>query len=554
MTGTAVLGSSGCGVSNLIITSPGKGHFHAMLAVPDDDTTGQSATARFYAVTADGTRVGLADITTSRALGARPIDLDVSHATAIAIDFLSAPKTLLYGMKLSGAAWVLRTPAMSGAGTAVGATPVNLATATLSCNAYAITSPLSVTDVSIPASGGEELTGCGQMTLATPAKGTLALRFGTEDHSIAGSTTTLSVRVLDAHGLLLRKVFGVTALGTGLYPLWVDLSGASTVTLGDVSNTDGKLVVTGLGILPRALPPYTFANRMIVGNSSPAGVVVNPAAFVSKCNTYVGTSDTTVAHVPVFADTYLVASSGCGTTGLILGPQAQGRFHALFGVPDTLAAGPQPTVKVVVQDRTNHPLFVRTYTAQYGHAGIPVDFSVTHASVVSFAFTGPQAVLYDLHLIGHVSAYDVTYPASEPLVLTRGGVAIKPSDFTVMCNASVATSDQALVQATSLEQWALVGAACGTATLTLTGTTYPRHLFRARIGIGAGEPPTTIVNVEFNVLNQAGTIIRHTTWPVRYGYGPLLNPSVSLAGGVALQIVWNAANTAPVVVYGMTAS
>ena len=552
MTGTAIYGSTGCGVANLIITSPGTGHFHAMVAVPDDDTTGQTATVRVYVVTADGAGRGFVDISTSRAQGPRPIDIDVSHATAIAIDFLGSPVTLIYGPTLSGTARVLRTPATPGSSVPVGAAPVNLAAVTRSCNAYAITNPLSVTEVSIPPSGGESLTACGQLTLATPAQGTLALRFGTEDHSPAGSTGTVSVRVLNSKGLLLRKVFGMTALGTGLRPLWVDLHGASTVIVADTGNA--TVIITGLGIIPHAVPAYTISNRIIAGNTSSTGVPIDPTAFVSQCNASIGTSDTTVAHAPVFAGTYLVASSGCGTSGLILGPHANGTFHALFGVPDDTSTGPRPTVKVVVQDRTNHPLFVHTYSGQFGQAGIPVDFSVTHASVVSFAFSGTKAILYDMRLIGDVTAFDVVYPASEPLVLTPGGVAIKPSDFTVSCNASVATTDQALVQAASLEQWALVGTACGTATLTLTGTSYPRHLFRARIGIGAGQSPTSNVKVEFNVLNKAGKIVRHTTWSVRYGYGPLLNPGVSLAGGVALQIVWTSASTAPAVVYGMTAS
>jgi hypothetical protein len=283
-------------------------------------------------------------------------------------------------------------------------------------------------------------------------------------------------------------------------------------------------------------------------------------SFVSTCNAYVGTSDTSVAGEPLFAGTYIDAPVGCGATRLIFAPLADGTLHALFGVPANAPGGAQPRVTVVASSRDNTPLYRRTFRAAYGAPGVPIDVPLrrgtSHVSVLSFtAFAGARSVLYDLRLTGTAGVYAVLYPPVVSPLSTPGGVAVSPYDFTRQCNAYVATNDLQLVGEVALQDWALSGTACGEADLALSGTRYPHNQFSARLGIQNQATPDSTVTMRFAVIDATGKVIRHKDFVVRYGYGPLLNPRISLAGGARLAIMWLANNTnANVAVYAMTAS
>jgi hypothetical protein len=408
--------------------------------------------------------------------------------------------------------------------------------------------------VGIPTSGAVSGTGCGQVTVAIPphTRGTLALRYGADDKSGNGNEL-LYMRALDASGRLLRKAIGIAAVGTGLQSLWVDLTDARTVQLTIDGGTAVTIDITAAGIVHRRVPPYVTPNRVQSGGSPGGSIAIDPRAFASRCNSSVGSDDITVARAPILGGTYLSTNS-CGAASLFFCcTNAVGTFHARFGVPDSETAGKPATVKVIVKDKDDHVLRQRSYSALGGTPGSSIDVNVKRASIISFAFGGASGVLYAMRLTGLATISERIYPPSAPPVETRRGVAINPNDFATQCNASVATQDQRLVGATTLEGWALTGEACGQANLALAGTTFPRHDFYARVGIELGEPPNTVVTVRFKVLNAAGKVIRSARVNARYGYGtqPV---HLSLRSGRTVQIVWDTQTLSGTVVYALTAA
>jgi len=574
LTGTAVEAASGCGSAVLPLDVSGLGRFHARFGVSDDDTSGQQAVVRINVLDPNGFNLYTGDVTAQRG---RPgtIDLDVTHAVAIKFSFLKRPTTYLYGARLTGGARSLTPVQAAGNTLPAGATPVNMATVGASCNINKVssTTALTVTFVGIPAAGALAGTACGAFTLAFPAhaRGTLVLRYGADDTGEPFSDLTLAnpdeflyARAFDATGRLLRKATGVAAVGAGLQPLWLDLSGARTVQLAIDGSSAVKIDITSVGVLPGRVAPFVTPNRVQSGGSPRGSVAIDPRDFASLCNVNIRDSDAAVARRPILGGTYLSTFS-CGSASLFFCcTNAEGVFHARFGVPDTETAGKPATVTVIVKDKDDHVLLRRSYSALGGTPGARMDLPLRiGASIVSFAFGGVSGLLYDLRLTGIATISERIYPPTEPPIDVPHGVAINPHDFAVHCEAKVATQDQRLVGATTLEGWALSGigdAGCvsGAATeadLALAGTHYPRHAFYARVGIDLGEPPATIVTFHFNVLNGAGKVLRAVKVDARYGYGP--QPvHLSLKNGATVQIVWDAQRTGPpsgTAVYAMTA-
>lgn len=555
MTGTAVQASTGCGTALLPLNKPRQGRFRAMVVVADTDSSGQPAVVRVRVLDAASFSLFAGDVT---ALKGHPttIDVDVSHAVAIQLSFLASPLTYLYDAHLTGAARALNPVVTPSGALPAGATPFDTTGAALSCNMSraSATTPLTVTLVGLPTAGSFSGTGCGQITLplSPQTHGTLALRYGADDTSHAG-LADLALRALDAQGHLLRKAIGVATVGTGLQPLWVDLSGARTVQLLIEGGTDIKIDITGLSILPGRVAPHVPPNRVQSGGSPSGSVAVDPRAFASRCNSSVGSSDVTVAHTAIPGGTYL-STYACGAASLFFCcTNAEGTFHARFAVPDTVAAGKSATVTVIVQNRGYHVLRQASYAARGGTSGVSIDISVTRASVISFLFGGASGVLYAMRLSGSATISEYIYPPGAPPVAVAGGVAINPSAFTLHCNAQVVTVDQRLVGATTLEGWALAGEACGSASLSLASTPYPRHDFYAQVGIELGEAPDSATVVVFNVLNPAGKVVRSAKLIVRYGYGTQA-VHLSLAGGAVVQILWPTRSLSGTVVYALTAA
>ena len=558
-TGTALWGES-CGAAVLYIDNPGSGHFHAMIGVANSDTSGNPAEVRVRAVGSDGYDNSFVVVKAARS-AAVPIDMDFSNSSALEITFPSnnEPKTVVWDFHLSGAAWTVASAAFNGNALPAGARPIDVGAISRGCNAYQLTDPISATLVTVPANSGLWLTACGTatFTIPSPRTGTLVLRFGTTDDSV-DPRSTLAVRVLDANGQIVRKVMGVALLGDGLAPLWVDVGGGTTVqitvdcSLDVICSTSNHVVITALGILPGGVSPYAIHDRLASAHSPNRSVVVSPDAFVSKCNSSIGTSDTSVAQHPVYALTYF-ATYSCGSSSLIFCcTPAVGTFYAKFGVPDTASAtgGAQPSMSVTVKDKDNHVLRSLKVRAQYGTPGTPVAINIDEASVLSFAFDGNNALLYDMRLKGTATISDLFFPPSVPPVFPRRGVAISPGAFTRQCNAYVGTTDLRLVGATTLEGWSLYGLGCGEADLTLSGSRHRWTDFYARVGFKIAESPAATVVIRLNVVDRSGKSLRHYDKLILYGYGtqPV---HVSLAGGAVLQIQWLNTNDTSVI-YAMT--
>jgi len=554
--GSAVEAEGGCGMAVLPLDVSGQGQLRASFGVSDNDTTGQPAVVRIRVLDPYGFNLYTGDVTAQHGSPAT-INVDVTHAVAVQMDFLKSPKTFVYGVHLTGGARSLTPVQTSGAGLPAGARPVDMSAVAASCNANKVssTTPLTVTRVGIPAASSVSGTGCGTFMLAFPAntRGTLALRYGADDTSTGGNEV-LFARAFDATGRLLRKATGVASVGAGLQPLWLDLSGVRTVQLAIDGGTDVKVDITAVGVLPGRMAPYVTTNLVQSGGSTRRSVAIDPHAFASRCNSGIGSSDVAVARRPVPGGAYLSTYS-CGSASLFFCcTNAQGVFHTRFGVPDTETAGKPATVTVIVEDKNNHVLSRRSYSALGGNPGVSIDIPLRlGASVVSFAFGGASGLLYDLRLTGIATISERIYAPSEPPVEVPRGVAVNPHDFSVHCNSNVATEDQRVVGATTLEGWALVGEACGEADLALAGTKYPRRDFYARVGIALGEPPNTVATFHFNVLNGAGKVIHSTKIQARYGYGtqPV---HVSLRGGATVQIIWDSQTLSGTVVYAMTAA
>lgn len=250
--GAGIQATTGCGEATLIVAVPGSGHIQARFAVDDSDTTGGSAIVRARVFGHTGYLLRATSTVITKKDGAKPIDLDISGATAISFDFPSAPITDLYNIRLTGSARARRPASGLGNTIPAGAVPVSAASASLACNAYVATQPSMVSRVQVPAAGGIELDGCGVLTFRLPsaADGTFAVRYGTSDAvKYAAAPSVLSLRVFDAQGRLLRKAVGLSHLGGGLQPLWVSTLGGRTVTLTDEAGGSDKVEVTGFAQL-----------------------------------------------------------------------------------------------------------------------------------------------------------------------------------------------------------------------------------------------------------------------------------------------------------------
>ncbi len=102
-----------------------------------------------------------------------------------------------------------------------------------------------------------------------------------------------------------------------------------------------------------------------------------------------------------------------------------------------------------------------------------------------------------------------------------------------------------------MQEWALaLTPNCDTASLTLSKLP---AILQCTWASGLAENPDTLVKMRFEVLTSAGHSLRHLTVPVRYGNGPI-TIGLDLTGGAALQISYQGATQAMVVVYAMTAS
>lgn len=555
MTGTAVSAEAGCGTAVLPLAVPGQGHFHARFGVSDADTTGQQAVVRLRVLDRSGFTLSTDDVTARRG-SPSAIDVDVTHAVAVELDFLKSPQTLLYDIHLTGTARALAPVQMTGSGLPAGATPINMSAVAVSCNAQKApaTKPLTVSGVGLPAASSVSGTGCGAFTLAFPAAahGTLALRYGADDTSVHGNEV-LFARGFDARGRLLRKATGVAAIGAGLQPLWLDLTGVRSVQLAIDGGTDVVVDITAVGVVPGRIAPYVASNLVQTGGSAHGSVAIDPQAFSSRCNSLVGNGDVALAQQPIPGGTYL-ATYSCGSASLFFCcTSAEGIFHARFGVPDSDTSGKPATVTVIVKDKDDHVLRRHSYSALGGNPGVRIDVDIHRASIISFVFGGASGLLYDLRLSGGATISERIFAPSEPPTATRGGVAIDPHDFTVHCNAGVASTDQRVVGDTTLESWALLGEACGEADLALDKMHYPRHDLYARVGIALGEPSNTIATFHINLLDGAGKVVRSTKVSARYGYGtqPV---HVSLRGGTTVQILWDTQTLSGSVVYALTAA
>lgn len=551
-TGTAIGDGAGCGAMVLLLDVPGPGRFSATYGVGDADTSGQPAGVRIHVLDRDGFSLSITTVTAAHG-AAVPIAVDVARAVALEIDSFGHATGYLYNVGLGGTARVLAPAAGSGSILPAGAKPVNMAGAAYGCNGFAEKPPASVAAVVVPATGAAYLQACGQFALTIPShtRGALVLRYGMDDGAARGAML-LSLRALDAGGRLLRKAVGVAAVGGGLQPLWIDLGNVRTiqVTADNVSISEGGIDVTGVGILPRGVPPYVPQNRTISGGGPNGAVVVDPLAFAVQCNSNVGGSDVTVAHETVLRQTYL-NNTACGTASLFFCcTNARGTFHALFGLYDDDTATARATVRMVVKDKDDHVLRRQTLTVTYGTPRA-LDVDVKLASVIYFSFSGDASALYDLRLTGIATVSQYILPPSAPPVEVPNGVAVDPHDLAVQCNMSVTSGDVRLIGATTLEGWALNPADwCGEADLNLRTSRYPRHAFYARVGIKLGEAPTTNVTVTLNALNAAGKVIRSAAINARYGYGtqPV---HLSLAGAATVRIKASAGGS---IVYALTAA
>ncbi len=267
-----------------MLNHPSSGRLQANFAVADEDTTGKAATVQVSVIGRDGYPISFEDVTTSRTLGMRPINVAVTDAVAIDVSFTTAPMTLVYNFALSGPARALAPATGNGSQLLAGATSIGMANAQYTCNAAAATDPLTVTLAGLTPGATDTGTGCGQITMGLPggANGTLVMRYGALDTSRAGDHEKLSVRVLDAKGNLLHKATGIPLLGAGLRPPWIDLRGGSTIVMTIDGGTGVKVAVTAVGIIPGHLPEYTYLNR-IISNLQPIGKDIALRVWSIEC-------------------------------------------------------------------------------------------------------------------------------------------------------------------------------------------------------------------------------------------------------------------------------
>jgi len=541
----------------LYLNAPARGHFRASFAV-SDAATGASSVLRLFLIGVGGILLRTADVKASKG-AAQAVNFDVSGGMTLALTFPTPTDSYVYGVGLSGAARALVTTPLIGGGLPVGGTPVPAGAVHLDCNARPSTQVSAVSALAITATGSLQMEGCGKITVAIPPSAgaalALALRYGVNDTSAYSSIPTqVGLRVLDSGGHLLRKAIGLTYLGSGLQPIWVNLAGGSTATftVESTGRPTGQLVVAGLSFLPSAVAAHHNPDHEEFGSPSGAPVPISADAVVGLCNADLGSADVTVANHPVPRYTYM-AVEGCGTAELIM-TDARGSFSAKVGVSDA-STTPTITAHLIVLDQNSKPLSTMNVNVRQGQPGARIGASITGASIVRVTFTGnAYAVLYDMRLSGHATLYDRVFPASEPPVSTKGGTAIDLRAATVSCNVHVTTQDIGLIHQVALEQWALYLNGCGTAILNIASLHTPHKLFSASYGIALQDPTVLIGHLQLTVLDAQGKQVRQATFVTRAGYGPR-RAAISLVGGASLRIAASyVPPDGPLVVYALTAS
>ena len=535
--GTAITDPDNCGQGYLFLSAPGTGHFTASAAFADDATivSGGAPALRIFVLGSNGYTSRSLDVVLSKGT-TRAIDIDVAGAVALAVSFPNGAQVYLFNMHLTGTAQLRRATPLPVDGAATGGTPVSASRIRFDCNDHQSTTPKSVSHVTLTAAQAIDLSSCGSVTITLPpGQGdTLALRYGASDGSDYTSVPTVfDVRVLDNAGHLLRKAVGLAFLGGGLQPIWVNVAGGATVTLViDTGNAD--LEVTELRLLMGQYTLHPNPNHNEFGSPSGAPVSIVPEAFAVDCNAHPGTNDITVNRLPVLRDTYL-SGTMCGVASLIM-TSAHGSFHALVGIDDSNGATKTASIKLTVLDQDSHPLFSTSARAELGRPGVSLNAPITRGSIVKLEFSDP-IVVYNLQLFGHATFYDRVFPPSQPPVSTPGGAVLNPRAFKVDCNTAVSRSDILLIHEAALEQWALDGQQCGTATLDLRTLPHARATFGGRFGIAASDQHYKVGHVQVHVLGGAGKVLRTVILTAREGYGP--QPfSIGLAGASSIKLTW----------------
>ncbi|MDB5076199.1 MAG: hypothetical protein JWO42_2378 [Chloroflexi bacterium] len=535
-TGAGIVNIDGCGMAYLNVSVPAAGHFVAKLALDDAATVaGTAPLARVFVVGPGGYVLHTLDASTTKGV-VKQIDVDAAGALLLAIAFPNAAKSYLFGAHLTGSGLVRTQIPLSGSGAPAGASPVTSAQEHFECNAHIFSEVRSVSRITIPTGKAIEFTSCGKTTVQVPSgsTGTLAMRVGASDVSEFTSVPMVFVaRVLDSGGHLLRKSVGLVFQGGGLQPFWVNVTGGATVVLTHDS-ARGYLEVVGLSYLPTQYKLHPNPDHHVFGSPTGGPVSIVPEAFADSCNANPGTTDITVHNQAVLRETYIYGND-CGVTSLIM-TNAAGRFHALLGVDDASGAGKTASAKVTVLDQNARPLFTSTVRNAIGMPGVPIDVSITGASIVKLEFSGVP-VLYDMRMTGHATLYDRVFPPSEPPVVIHGGVPVNPTAFTVGCNTHVSKQDFLMIHAAALEQWTLDGQGCGTAVLNLKGTHFPHHAFGGLFGLAAADQRYKLGHVQLEVLGANGKPLRTLVLVAREGYGPR-RFLISLDGGSSLRMTW----------------
>ena len=535
--GAAATNVDGCGQAYLFVSAPGAGRFQAQIALAADATiaAGGLPEARLFVLGGNGYASRSLDITLAKGV-AKTIDLDIGGAVTLAIGFPNGAQTYIYAIHLTDTARVRHVASLQGGGLASGGTAVAASQLSFTCNAAPTTTPKGVSHVLIPTASAIEMTSCGVTTLRVPtgATGTLAARFGAGDLSDYTTVPTVfDVRVLDAAGHLLRKAIGLAFLGGGLQPIWVSLAGAATVTF-TADSGSAVLELVGLALLPGRYKQHPNPDHNEFGSPTGAPVSIVPESFAIDCNAHPGDADITVDHVAVLRDTY-VSGTNCGVASLVM-TSARGSFQALVGLNDTTSPEKSGVVKLTVVDQNSHPLFQTSARATIGTPAIALRAPITGASIVKLEFTGPS-VVYDLQLTGRATFYDRIFPPSEPPTSIKAGAPLNPLAFAVGCNTAVSRTDILLIHAAALEQWALDGQLCGTASLNLRSITGPHAVFAGRYALPAAEYGSKDGRVQLRVLGSNGKVLRTITLIARDGYGPVPF-QISLAGATRIELFW----------------
>ena len=549
--GVALHNNDGCGQALLYLNDPASGHFQASLAV-SDAATASSTVLRLFLLAPGGALLRTTDVKAVKGK-VQAVDFDVAGGVTLAFTFPTQTESYIYRIKLTGTARARAATSLSDGGMPVGGAAVPVSALQFTCNAAALSQATTVSALVIPTTRALQLDACSKITVQIPsaARGALTLRYGQNDSSDYSSLPTqVGLRVLDAAGHLLRKAIGLTYLGSGLQPIWVNLAGASTVTFTiDAGNSNVSLVITGLSFLPSAVAPHYNPDRQDYGSPSGAFIPLAPNAVFGICNAILGTADLTVNRQLVPRNSYLSVTH-CGVAELIM-TNATGIFSARLGVSDATDSR-EVTAHLVVLDQNSKPLVSMNVMAHQGQPGALIRASIRGASIVQISFTGnASGVLYDMQLSGHATLYDRVFPPSEPPVSTVGGVAIDPREMAVSCNVHPTTLDMAMIHQAALEQWSLYSQDCGSAVLKIAALHGPHTTFSALYGIALQDQAVLTARLQFSVLNAQGKTLRHVSYVARSGYGPR-RAEISLAGGS--QLVITGTDAKPFVVFAMTLS